>query len=111
MSTRSFLKTLWAAVVGDVSIQTDPVNLSTVSNAAFEFVATGTLVGTAKIQARNDDTLAWKDTTLTYAVNVGTGNTGTLFDLPIGFGFKYARIAWVRTSGTGTVSGNVNKKI
>lgn len=111
MSTRSFLKVLWAAQDGSADVETEAVNLSTVANASFEFVATGTLVGTAKVQVRNDTSLAWKDTSLTYAVNVGSGAAGTIFDLPIGFGFKYARVAWDRSSGTGTVSANVNKKI
>lgn len=82
----------------------------------FQFVLTGTHQGTLKLQVSNDQTDSsgsvtnWTDyDTSNFSTSVVDADTGILWDV-VDLNYKWCRVVYTRTSGTGSVSANVQLK-
>lgn len=75
--------------------------------ASLEYVVTGTPTGTLKAQASIDG-VVWYDLATLTAALAGAAASG-LWNLS-DMGYKYVRVTYVFTSGTGVLTVNVNAK-
>lgn len=82
----------------------------------FQFVLTGTHQGTLKLQVSNDQTdnssevSNWTDyDTSNFSTSVVDADTGILWDI-VDLNYKWLRVVYTYTSGSGSVSANIQCK-
>jgi hypothetical protein len=100
--------------------QSEPVNLNYRYGVAIQAVFTGTPVGMANLQGScdegarnqqqaggNDQVVNWTDITGSYATVSGAGTASWNFQ---GSFYKWIRLVYISSSGTGTITVRANSK-
>ena len=77
-------------------------DVSNLDKGSIHLKVTGTVAGSIKLQCANDTTYSPVDLVGTSVAISGAG--AQMFTFPLGFGFKFVRLSYTATSGTGTMS-------
>ena len=96
-----------ADMSGTLTSQSVPVQYE--SNIGIQLVFTGSPTGTFTVQASNDN-LNWETMTFSEGA-ISASGSGSSHALSVkGFGFKWIRVVYTFSSGTGVLNGNLTAK-
>lgn len=100
--------TLIESTSGAASVNSAAYDLGDITTFSIEVDLTGAnVVGTLTLESRDSDTAAWK--TVANSSQAITASGDHIWSVT-GAGYRYVRVAWVYTSGTGNISSTLVAK-